>query len=126
LPLKEPAELIQSNESEFASSNKSHERTFPFVYGTLSTLKKLCGVSRSTAYQWIEEGKIISKLIGGRRYIDFRSVEKLFDEAPAQAAAKARADMQRRRLGALAEMKRKKKAEIIAKLRKQLAEAEAL
>jgi phage terminase large subunit GpA-like protein len=58
------AGLIQPD----GSSNKSHERMFPFVYGTLSTLKKLCGVSRSTAYQWIEEGKIISKLIGGRRY----------------------------------------------------------
>jgi hypothetical protein len=51
-------------------------------FGSFSDLHAVFGVPRSSAYLHLKRGNFRSRLIGGRRLIDFQSVREFFANAP--------------------------------------------
>jgi hypothetical protein len=54
--------------------------------------------SRSTYYNWIEDGRIRARRINGAKYIDMESLRRLFAKAPEKPPKKVSREMQKRAL----------------------------
>ncbi len=66
------------------------------TFGSFADLRRLCSISRSSAYGLLESGKIKSRYIGGKRYIDFESVRRLFAKAPQKPSEEVCSVMKKR------------------------------
>jgi hypothetical protein len=76
-------------------------------WGRIKDAQRVVPASRSCFYNWINAGYVISRRMGGARYIDLNSVRNLLASAPLSADAELQHEMKRR--AALAVAARRKK-----------------